>query len=1206
MSYKNTFLLSILILSIAVCSFGVINSYKQVSDERQVSAITDRLSSYLEKVNVELDKQVVNVRATGELLSSHISFVLLKGDSLYSWTDNHFIPPVKALVVNTPLSIIKISSGDVLVVRREVDTNSFVVAIIPLHIQYKITNNYLPEYWNESIFEQHIESILEPGSIKGLPIIIGQQVLFKVTLSTHQPIASAGWNYLLVISFVASVVCFCLLFMKWFSQFSLARPGFGFLALATLLLSIRIIMLISEFPSKFLDWKLFNPQSFASSDFNPSLGDLFLNTLVVLCLCIYLLFRYKHFKLYDFYFKSKAIEWILSVFYSLAILFGFLYLFVVIQTIYNNSTLSFSLFHSLTFDSLRIVAILAMVLSGVSIFMFTHIFIRLLVTKSNWIKIYLSLGLAIGCFIAINTWSQQVYISSLIICLVYLSIVFGFKLHNSLSTLQFNSFAYLFTCVIFLSASGVVAVEYFEEKRSVKNQFSFADKFLSERDYFGEYLLQESATKIIQDAFIQTRIASPFLSKDPVKQKITQVLLSGYFSRYSIKVLLFNASGEPVGDDDKTTFYEWTKAYDNESFRTDYKNVYYIANETTDFAPKYLTFLPISKNNSPLGFIVLEFSLKRVIPESVYPELLVDNRFQRSSNPNLSYAVVAGNQIKYSTGDYNYSIGLSKILRDSSLFISGLKYREYMHVGEKDQLGRIIIVSEPVKSQMSWIVNFSFLLLIGLLVISIVLLGYWVFIVSKTEQLNLATRIQLILNLAFFIPLVSVSVITLGLTTRSVQTQLEEEYLNKARLLAPPLAEASVNRNISEGNDFDATFTSIVSQLNIDANIFSSEGKLITSSQPLVFENQLLSPYINSEALKNFKSGEKLFISTERVGELTFSVAYASLLSPITGEQLGIVAVPFFQSLASLEKLRVTVLGNILSIFTLVFIILVFVSFVVTKWLTSPLQFITNTLGKISLTRENKPLQWTANDEVGMMVNQYNSMLAKLEESKRELERTQREQAWREIAQQVAHEIKNPLTPMKLTLQQLERSMEKGDDDKERVKNSLASLLTHLNALNDIASSFSSFAKMPVPVITEVNLVLVLQKTITTFKEECSITFDSDVKEAVLLADEKILNRVFVNLLLNSIQAAKAGTPMQVHIRLEMVDGFYRIMFADNGKGIEDSLKDKIFLPHFTTKKSGSGLGLAIAKESITQMGGKIYFKTSTEGTQFFIELKRT
>ena len=1206
MRYKNILKLTTLFLSITAGYLAFIESRKQIPSETLVDKITISLSKYLQEVNEALDEQVKQIKVKGELSISEFPVILLRGDSLSQWTDNHLIPPVKAITENFVMKVIKISSGEVLAIKKGIEGNAFIVALIPLHIQYKIINNNLPIFWNGKIFDRHEGLILESGSEEGHPIIINGQTLFKIVLSSGHH-NSDGWDYLVILSFCLTIGCVLALFKDWFLAYSVANPGIGFISLVSFLVGVRVAMLLFDFPSQFLDWELFNPRIFASSEVNPSLGDLMLNTIVVFILCTYLLFRSKYFKIPEAVSKLNIVTLLFPVFYALAILFGFLYLYVVIQTIYNNSSLSFSLFDTLSFDILRVIAFLIVVLSGTSIFMFVHVFIRLLVVNSNWLRIYISLILGVGIFIAINTLTNQVFIPSLLVCLIYLGLVFGFKLHGSLSRIQFISFAYLFTCVILLSLNGVLAIDSLEVKRSIKDQFSFADDILSQRDYFGEYLLQESATKVIQDAFIQTRIASPFLSKEPVKQKIKQVLLSGYFSKYSVKVLFFNSSGEPVGSDDKTTFYDWIKTYDNESYKTDYKNVFYVANENTDYAPKYLTFIPISKNNSPLGFIVIELSLKRVIPESVYPELLVDSRFQRGYDPNLSYALITGKEIKYSTGSFNYQMGVEQILSASSLYTSGFSLDGYQHVGVKDQFGRVIVVSQPVKSKMGLVANFSFLLLLGLLIISIVLLGYWFFVVSKSNQLNLATRIQLILNLAFFIPLVSVSVVTLGLTTRSVQMQLEDEYVKKARQLSPTLADALLNSNQPEGVDFEANFTSIVNQLNVDVNIFSLDGKLITSSQPLIFDNQLLSPYINPDALHSIQDGENLFIRNEHVGNLKFSVAYSTLVSPVTGEQLGVVAVPFFQSVISLEKVQITVLGNILSIFTLIFIILVFVSFLVSKWLTSPLLFITNTLGRISLTRENKPLQWDANDEVGMMVTQYNSMLAKLEESKIELERIQREQAWREIAQQVAHEIKNPLTPMKLTLQQLERSLDNtsGTNDTDRLKKSVASLLSNLNSLNDIASSFSSFAKMPIPVMAEVDLLQVLNKSIASFNDDLSITLESEIERAVLITDEKILSRVFVNLLLNSSQAARPGQSVQVTIRMESLSEFYRITFSDNGVGIEDGLKEKIFLPHFTTKKSGSGLGLAIVKESITQLGGNIYFETSAEGTKFYIELKK-
>ena len=279
------------------------------------------------------------------------------------------------------------------------------------------------------------------------------------------------------------------------------------------------------------------------------------------------------------------------------------------------------------------------------------------------------------------------------------------------------------------------------------------------------------------------------------------------------------------------------------------------------------------------------------------------------------------------------------------------------------------------------------------------------------------------------------------------------------------------------------------------------------------------------------------------------------------------------------------------------------ISFLVTKWLTAPLKIITRTVGKISLTGANQPLEWESDDEIGLMAKEYNQMLIKLNDSKQELERNQREKAWREIAQQVAHEIKNPLTPMKLTLQQLERSIQGGEQKDDKLNRAVNSLLSQVNSLDDIASSFSSFAKMPEPVMKEVELVNLLTKAIDLHHQEALVKFQPALERASVLADEKLLSRVFSNIILNSIQASKPGVSpvIQIHIELDQLN--YKISFSDNGRGIESNLAEKIFLPHFTTKQSGSGLGLAISKQGIEQMGGKIWFQTSDTGTTFFIEL---
>lgn len=231
-------------------------------------------------------------------------------------------------------------------------------------------------------------------------------------------------------------------------------------------------------------------------------------------------------------------------------------------------------------------------------------------------------------------------------------------------------------------------------------------------------------------------------------------------------------------------------------------------------------------------------------------------------------------------------------------------------------------------------------------------------------------------------------------------------------------------------------------------------------------------------------------------------------------------------------------------------------------------------------------------------------MLFSLSESKAELEQTQRERAWREIAQQVAHEIKNPLTPMKLTLQQLERSVQAGTAGPEKVQKSITSLIAQVNTLNDIASSFSSFARMPEPVMKPLEVVSLLRRIVDLHSHSGDLRFETSSKELNIIGDEQLLGRTFSNIILNALQAARPGEPSIVWIRAEAIDEKATLSFQDNGKGIKPEDAEQIFIPHFTTKKSGSGLGLAIARQAIEQMKGKLWFDTVVgRGTIFYIEL---
>jgi signal transduction histidine kinase len=885
---------------------------------------------------------------------------------------------------------------------------------------------------------------------------------------------------------------------------------------------------------------------------------------------------------------------------------------VVIQTIYNNSSIVLDISQTIQFDGLRIVAIVIVLLSGVSSFLFTHAFLRLLGDEESRLKVCLSFLAAIVVFIVINELTGQDYLASLILTTINFAVIYLQRLYTSLKRLTYNTFAYLFVGIFCLSVNGAYCIYYFGEKEKIEGQFRFASKFLIDRDNFGEYLLHEASRKIAGDAFTQTRITSPFLGKEAIGHKIRQYFLPSYFNKYDVEIKIFNSVGEAVGNDGAPSFFDLINKYNEDASLTDYEGIRFVNNPESDVTQKYLMVIPIRRLGVMSGYVVIELSLKKIIPESVYPELLVDSRNQQFyRTQDLSYAVFANKTILFTSGEFNYEKFFEKSwMGNIKLYEEGISRNGYDHIAQEDHNGRVAVVSTRESPIGYKLANFSFLFVLGLLIILMLIFFQGIYNYFRGSRLYFSARIQLYLNLAFFLPLIIGSISTLSLTSQSSQQQLDDEYMNKSRTLGQEIS-ADLTDYFDQRDENTVPFNNRVREIaslsNLDANVYNTKGLLIATSQPLIFENNLLSPYINANAFDKVRGGESTFIESEKVGKLGYFVAYSVLKSPKTGELIGILGIPFFQSAYLLEKIQMVILANILNIFAFIFIILLFLSYFVSQWLTFPLRFITQSLRGTSLDKINKPLTWNASDEIGLMVKEYNSMLYKLSESKNELEQTQREKAWREIAQQVAHEIKNPLTPMKLTLQQLERYLRAGNGSTEKSEKAIATLLSQVDTLNEIASSFSGFAKMPELVIRRLDLVSEVKRAVDLHGHSGEIVFSTAVKEAPVMGDEQMLSRTFSNLILNGLQSGEPGQAIRIEVSIVKQGNFFRVEFSDNGRGIDPKIADLVFLPHFSTKKSGSGLGLAISRQGIEQMKGKIWFKSSHgKGTSFFVELPTT
>ena len=345
----------------------------------------------------------------------------------------------------------------------------------------------------------------------------------------------------------------------------------------------------------------------------------------------------------------------------------------------------------------------------------------------------------------------------------------------------------------------------------------------------------------------------------------------------------------------------------------------------------------------------------------------------------------------------------------------------------------------------------------------------------------------------------------------------------------------------------------------------------------------------------------------ERVGTFRYNSVYIAIKSYESDNLIGVLSIPFFESRQEVSQQLIEVLTTILNIFISIFLIFLFVSYLVSRWLTVPLDLITDKLKRTTLAEKNEPLEWKSKDEIGLLIGEYNKMLLKLDESKEALSRSEKESAWREMAQQVAHEIKNPLTPMKLSIQHLQRAIkDKKDNIMEMAERSLQMLLEQVDTLNEIATSFSVFAKMPIPRNERFEFGEVVTRIANLHRSDASIIIDVAIPEhdVMVIGDRKLIGNILSNLVLNAVQSVPADRTPELTMRLGIEESMARFSLKDNGQGIPEEIRDKVFIPNFSTKYSGSGLGLAIARRGVEHAGGNIWFETIQEhGTTFFIEL---
>jgi len=394
---------------------------------------------------------------------------------------------------------------------------------------------------------------------------------------------------------------------------------------------------------------------------------------------------------------------------------------------------------------------------------------------------------------------------------------------------------------------------------------------------------------------------------------------------------------------------------------------------------------------------------------------------------------------------------------------------------------------------------------------------------------------------------------------------------------------------------------------NTEINIYGLNGKLLKSSKATFFRDTISTkmPDYALEGLQNSK--DKRFVKYHFGKEQNDYQSSYTYITDNYFKPLAILNLPHIEDDGFIDKQLRDFLEILAQVYLLMIIAAIVLSYFLSKYITKSLKAVSEKIYATRLDRKNKKIViQSASEEIRSLVKAYNSMIDELEESAVKLATSEREQAWREMAKQVAHEIKNPLTPMRLSVQSFERRFNPNDPEIEvKIKDFSRSLIQQIDTMSSIASAFSNFAKMPAQQNETLNVPKIVKLALDIFNDS-HISFTSEEEEILVKFDRTQLIRVLTNLVKNAIQATENEAEPKICVHVGTDDKNACIFIKDNGVGISEENKDRIFEPKFTTKSSGMGLGLGIIKTIIEAYKGSITF-TSEEGvgTTFIVKFPK-
>lgn len=789
---------------------------------------------------------------------------------------------------------------------------------------------------------------------------------------------------------------------------------------------------------------------------------------------------------------------------------------------------------------------------------------------------------------------------------------------KSITGMHFDSFTGM-NRTLFALAVGVyfVATAASLGFRKEQNRVDvWANRLSVDRDIALELQLRRVELPIADDFFISSLSVLPS-SAPTILNRIVDSYMYSISQDYDISVVIMEA-----GERDPAL-----RAYFNERVRSGVKiseNSRFLYATSVSGHPRYTGIFTYFNERYGVSYMLVGVEPKSSREYGGYSALLdITEPGRVDLPPRYSYAKYSARNLVSYKGNFAYPTILpDDLMQASSWGGTNMVQDGYVHFVSDVEDDETVIISRKKEGVMNYAVAAVFLALFAFLLFSLVALTRRRTRIFETSYYR--SRISTVLLVSLIFTLIAMATVSVFFVYERNDANKQEMMSDKINSIQTMLAGSF--RYVDDYRQLNPTeltgmMENVRNMSKADITLYSPQGKAFKSTAPDVFDRMLVSDRMNEDAYQNIVyRNRRYFINRETIGRNRCYSLYAPLFND-NGRMVAIVCSPYTDENYDFEMEAVMHLVTIISVFLILLLLARFMSGTMVDRMLAPIVEIGRKMNRTNIDNFEH-IRYDRRDEISTLVDAYNLMVDDLAESTKQLAQAERDKAWSAMARQVAHEIKNPLTPMKLQLQRLIRLKQRGAAGWEDKFDEVAGVvLDHIDILTDTANEFSTFAKLYTEEPSRIDLDALLQEEISMFDNKENIEFTYfGMEGATVMGPKPQLTRVFVNLITNSVQAIEimhqesgdaGGEPVKgkvnISLRNSTRDGYYDIVFEDNGPGVSPEHQPMLFTPNFTTKNAGTGLGLAICRSILEKCGAEIaYSKSFTlEGACFTITYPR-